>query len=92
MSKSTHHTQPEVRVSSLDAFEQVQEVSQLKARQRAWEAALLEVMYSEWATEETVLESSREVFGKFQPMLAHAYDAAKAAAEEEGGKQNCNNS
>ena len=41
-------------------------------------------MYSEFASHRTVVKSAREVFCKFQPMLAYAMDAGKKAAEEEG--------
>ena len=77
----------EVKYKEMTDFQddkEVQDIASLKSEHARWEEQLLEVMYTEFATDETVVESAREVFCKFQPMLAHAADAAKKAAEEEG--------
>ena len=77
----------EVRLREMADFQEFPEVKgigSLKQEHARWENMLLEVMYGEFATDETVVESVREVFCKFQPMLAHALDAGKKAAEEEG--------
>ena len=71
-------------MTDLQDFPEVADFASLKQQHARWEDMLLEIMYSEFASDETVVESAREVFCKFQPMLAHAADAAKKAAEEEG--------
>ena len=65
-------------------WEQVQSLAELQEGFKAWQAALLEVLYTEWMTPEGVVESAEQVFVKFQPMLTQAARASKAAAEEEG--------
>ena len=60
-------------------------IQQLKARHEEWRAALLEVMYCDYASEELVQESAERVFQRFQPMLRNADREARKRAAEEGG-------
>ena len=69
-------------MTDFQEFPEVQDIASLKSKHARWESMLLEVMYGEFATDETVVESVREVFCKFQPMLAHAADAGKKAGRD----------
>ena len=57
-------------MTDFQEFPEVQDIASLKSEHARWENMLLEVMYGEFATDEAVVESVREVFCKFQPMLA----------------------
>jgi len=84
---SSRKKDKEVRLREMADFQEFPEVKgigSLKQEHARWDNMLLEVMHGEFATDETVVESAREVFCKFQPMLAYAIDAGKKAAEEEG--------
>ena len=71
-------------MTDFQEFPEVKDIGSLRQEHARWENMLLEVMHGEFAADETVVESAREVFCKFQPMLAYAMDAGKKAAEEEG--------
>ena len=51
-------------------------VNSLKQKHKEWAAALMEVRYTQWVTDDTVVESAESVFRRFGNLTAAAYRAA----------------
>ena len=58
--------------TALEDFEVVTGPSQLKTQWEAWFSLVWEVRYSEFYTDDTLRQSARRVFQRFQPMLEDA--------------------
>ena len=67
--------------TALEDFEVVTGPSQLKSRWEAWASLVWEVRYTPFYTDDTLRQSARRVFQKFQPLLHDAQEAYDRAPE-----------
>ena len=73
--------------TALENFEVVSGPSQLKSRWEAWASLVWEVRYTPFYTDDTLRQSARRVFQKFQLMLEDAGEAFDRAPEDKAFKK-----